>query len=241
MSPTKLPRDQIEALRPGDVRLYLASRGWVPRQADPSQKAIDFTNPLYPDVELLLPVRREVGDFALRMADVVAGLASVEERPISEILGELSAPPGDVVRLRVVAPDAALGNLPLDEGLQFLRGGRDMLLAAAFSTLRPQSLHPLRMPREVKGFLRSCRLGQTERGSFIATIIAPVPPDLQKIMEFDDPGVRTMMEPYPRRVTVNLMSTLGFVSDSIKEGEPGRILDGVDRGVSATSARPSKK
>ena len=233
MPPTKLPREQIEALRPGDVRLYLASRGWVPRQADPSQKAIDFTNPLYPDVELLLPVKREVGDFVLRMADVVAGLASLEDRPVSEILGELSAPPGDVVRLRVVASDAALGNLPLDEGLQFLRGGRDMLLAAAFSTLRPQSLHPLRMPREVRGFLKSCRLGQTERGSFIATIITPVPPDLQKIMESDDPSVRAMMEPYPRRVTVNLMSTLGFVSDSIKEGEPGRILDGVDRGVSA--------
>jgi hypothetical protein len=233
MSPAKLPREQIEVLRPADVRLYLTSRGWIPKQIDTGQKAIEFSNRAYPDVELLLPMKREVGDFAARMAEVVVGLAALEKRSVWEILGELSGPPGDVVRLRVVAPDAALGNLPLDEGIRLLRGGRDMLLAAAFSTLRPQTLHPQRLPREVRGFLKTCRLGQTERGSFVATLITPVPPELQTTMEFDDPSLRTRMERYPRRVTINLMSTLGFVSKSIVEGQPNRILDGIEHGVSA--------
>jgi hypothetical protein len=241
MSPTKIPRDQAEALRPGDVRLYLTSQGWIPGQVKPGQKAIEFTNPAYPDVELVLPVKREVGDFALRMADVVVGLASLEQRSVWEVIGELLGPPGDVLKLRMVAPDSALGNLPLDEGIQFLRGGRDMLLAAAFSTLHPQSLHPLKMPKEVNKFLKSCRLGQTERGSFVATIITPVPPELQNLLEFDDPSLRARMEPYPRRVTINLMSTLGFVSDSIKEGEPGKILEGVDHGVSANLCEALKE
>jgi hypothetical protein len=241
MSPTKLPREQIEALRPGNVRLYLASRGWATGEIGPSQRAVEFTNPAYPGVELLLPMKRELGDFTLRMADVVAGLSAVERRPASEILSELLGAPGDVVRLRMVARDTALGNLPLDEGLQFLRGGRDMLLAAAFSTLRPRTLHPFKMPREVKAFLRSCRLGQTERGSFVATIITPVPPELQKLMEFDDPAVRMKLEPYPRRVTMTLMSTLGFVSSSIKEGDPARILEGVDQGVSANLCEALKE
>ena len=232
-SSLNVPRDQIEALRLGDVQLYLTSRGWVARHDDPSQNAVEYQNPSFPKVELLLPTNRDVGDFVLRMADIVVGLATIEKRSAFEILNDLSRPSGDVFRLRVVAPDSTLGNLPLDEGLHFMRGGRDLLLAAAFSTVRPQSLHPQKMPREVRDFLKSCRLGQTERGSFVATIITPVPPEIQKVMDFLDTDSRARLEPYPRRVTIGLMSTLGFVSESIRAGRPERILDGVERGVSA--------
>ena len=48
----KLPREPIEALRPGDVRLYLTSRGWLPRPDGSSPKPVEFHNPAYPDVEL---------------------------------------------------------------------------------------------------------------------------------------------------------------------------------------------
>ena len=44
-------------------------------------------------------------------------------------------------------------------------------------------------------------------------------------------------EPYPRRVTSRLMSTLGFVSEAIRTGNPGQILDGVERGVQRESVR----
>ena len=33
--------------------------------------------------------------------------------------------------------------------------------------------------KEAEEFLASCRLGQTERGSFVATIVAPVPPEIE--------------------------------------------------------------
>jgi hypothetical protein len=39
-SPLKLPRDQIEPLRPGDVRLYLTSHGWVARPNGTSSNAL---------------------------------------------------------------------------------------------------------------------------------------------------------------------------------------------------------
>ena len=81
--------------------------------------------------------------------------------------------------------------------------------------------------------MKNCRMGQTERGSFVATISTPVPPEIQKVMEFGDAGARLDMEPYARRVTARLMSSLGLVSDAIQAGIPGQILEGVDRGVSA--------
>lgn len=232
-SPLKLPRDQIEALRPGDVRLYLTTHGWVSTPNGRSSNALEFRHTSHKAVELLLPLKREMRDFVLRMADVVVALATIEDRSPWEILKDLSVPSGDVFRFRVEAADATLGNLPLDEGIELLRGGRDLLLAAACSAVHPQPLHPLKVNREVSRFLKTCRLGQTERGSFVATIIAPVPPEIQTLMDFVDEDLRLSQEPYSRRVTSRLMSTLGFVSDAIRTGNPGQILDGIERGVSA--------
>ena len=122
-SPVKLPRDQVEALRPGDVKLYLSSRGWASQPSFQSRDALVFRHSSFPGTEILLPIRRELGDFVLRMADVVTTLAAVEHRSAWEVLNDLSGPSGDVFRLRVVAPDSTLGNLPLEEGIKLLQGG----------------------------------------------------------------------------------------------------------------------
>jgi hypothetical protein len=52
-------------------------------------------------------------------------------------------------------------------------------------------------------------------------------------MGFMDEEARLDMEPFPRRVTTRLMSSLGFVSDAIQAGAPSQILEGVEKGVSA--------
>jgi hypothetical protein len=226
-------KDVVSALRPGDVRLYLSSRGWVGEPYGKAGKGLLLHHPTIPRVDLLLPLDRELADYGNRMAELVATLATIEERPWDQIIKDLSGPSGDVIRLRVVADDATLGNLPLDEGIGLLRGGRDILVAASCSILRPQPFHPQKLSREVRSFLKSCRLGQTERGSFVATIITPVPPLVQNTMDFVDEQSRLGMEPFSRRVTTRLMTSLGFVSESIAAGTPGQILDGIDRGVSA--------
>jgi hypothetical protein len=229
----KLPRDQLEALRPVDVRLYLTSRGWRPSPHGSSTKAVEYQNPVYPKVELQLPIKREVGDFALRMADLVVGLATIEKRSPWEVLNDLSGTPGDVLRLRVAAPDSTLGTLPLDEGIQLLRGARDLLVAAAASTIQPRALHPQKLPTQVRSYLRHCRLGQTERGSFVATIVSPVDPEIQTAMDFRDENFRLEMEPYSRRVTTRLMATLGLVSSIVQSEKPFVITEAVTEGVSA--------
>jgi hypothetical protein len=233
MTPTlKLPRDQIAAIRPRDVQLYLVSRGWV---ADPAESTLDaplFRHPAKGDAEVLLPLRRDFGDYVPRMAEVVMSLAIAERRSPFEVLNDLSGPPSDVLRLRVSAPDATLGNLPLDEGLQLLRGGRDMLLSAACSTVRPQAFHPEMSLKQPNDFIKSCRLGQTERGSFVATIITPVPPSLHQQtlpgLDFED-----VQEPFARRVTTRLMASLEIVDDAVRTARLDPILGGIEDGVSA--------
>lgn len=232
-SALKPPKDVMSALRPGDVRLYLTSHGWVGEPYGRGGKGLVFRNKSTPGVDLLLPLDRELGDYTARMAELVASLSAIEDRPWAQIIKDLSGPSDDVIRLRVVADDATLGNLPLDEAISLLRGGRDILVAASCSTLRPQPFHPQRLPRQVRSFLRGCKLGQTERGSFIATIITPVPPLIQKTMSFVDEKDHLRMEPFPRRVTTRLMTSLGFVSEAIQAGTPDQILEGIEKGVSA--------
>jgi hypothetical protein len=230
---TALPKDVLRSLRPGDVQLYLSSRGWKPEPYGPDGRGLLFLHPSYPDVDLLLPLKRDLGDYALRMGDLVVALATIEQRPVWEVLNDLSGPSGDVLRLRVAGSAAALGNIPLDEAIRLLGGARQLLWSSAFSIIRPEALHPQRTSKQVDDFLKGCRFGQTERGSFVATIVAPVPPEIQPTLADLDAGRFEPEQPFPRQVTTRLMSSLGLVSHAIEAGRADRLLDAVKEGVSA--------
>ena len=46
--------------------------------------------------------------------------------------------------------------------------------------------------------MESCRLGQTERGSFVATILLPVPPEIgPPMLPFEDQEIVELAEPFP--------------------------------------------
>ena len=77
----KLPKDLMLALRPGDVRAYLASRGWRSEPYDSAGNGLLFRHPSMPEADLLLPLKRDLGDYALRMGELVVTLATIEQRP----------------------------------------------------------------------------------------------------------------------------------------------------------------
>ena len=173
----RMERSQFESLRPQDVGHYLTSRGWEVSAYESSERAAIYRQRSLGDVEVVLPNRRSLGDYALRMSDLVETLAIIEDRPIVEILNDLSSPAGDLLRLSVASSLATLGNLPLEYGIQLFRGGLDLLLSAACSTTRPRAFHPEKPLKQASDFIHRCRLGQTEGGNnFVAKIITPVPP-----------------------------------------------------------------
>jgi len=233
----QLPKHQIDAVRPEDLQQYLQGHGWV---VSPEASSVDVAvlhHPAQPEAEVLLPRRREFGDYALRVADVIRTVAAVEQRAIGEVLRDVSGPPADVIRLRLAAPGATLGVLPLEEGIQLIQGGRDLLLAAACSAHQPQPHYPRQTFREALDFLADCRLGQTERGSYVATLLAPVPPVIEPqpslFAAVENQEVELANEPYSRRVTVLLMTALNVIGHGIQTGNPQSVLAGVRQGVSA--------
>jgi hypothetical protein len=187
-----------------------------------------------PDAEILVPKRRDIADYTLRMADAAGMLAAVEERSVWEILSDLASPPTDVLRLRLHSPETASGTAGLDEGLRLIAGGRDLLLVAACSAFQPQAYFPRQSFGPAVEFLRGCRLTQTEYGDFGARIVTPVPPAMAggPLPDGTDEDIRAD-EPFERRVTLYLMAALKAIESAITEGRPEKILQGVRQGISA--------
>ena len=230
-----LASDQLAALRAEDVQLYLASHGWKRDDASSTAQGSVYRFPSLRDAEALIPGRRDLADYVQRMADVVQMLAAVEKRKAWQVIADLSLPPADVLRLQVSAPDSTLGTLPLDEGIRLIQGARSLLLAAACSARQAAAFYPRQAYKEAIEFLEACQLGQTERGSFVAKIMAPVPPEISKqrtLFGMDDDAF-IALEPFSRRSTVRLMTALGYVRGAIDSGNYDQILAGIDAGVSA--------
>jgi hypothetical protein len=67
----------------------------------------------------------------------------------------------------------------------------------------------------------------------VATILAPVPPEIQPPLPGLDSDRFELREPFPRQVTTRLMSSLGLVSQAIQERNAGQLLNAVHQGISA--------
>jgi hypothetical protein len=197
-------------------------------------QALQFRHSAMSGVDLLLPLTRDLGDYAQRMADLVVALATIEQRPLWEILNDLSGPSGDLFRVKIDGAVTSQGSFPLDDAIKLFQGGRQVLWASAFGLLRPEPLHPHRKIKQVEDFMKTCRLGQTERGSFVATIFAPVPPEIQPAFANLDAGeFQLEQQPFARQVTTRVMSSLGLMAGAIQNGKPEQLLDAVPQGVSA--------
>jgi hypothetical protein len=133
------------------------------------------------------------------------------------VLEHLLLPPSDVLRFREVSPDAEAGNLPFDHAVRMINGTRRLLLSVAHSVLVPQPYHPRLSRSEAEEFVNRCRLGQTERGSFILNVACPLEPQLPL------PGMEA--EPFARQVTKLLMQSLEALARAADTAQADGLLD----------------
>lgn len=183
--------------------------------------------------ELGVPLSPTLRDFAARMSDALRVLETVEERSQLEIVRDLLVTSADVIRVRFADGELADGSVPLEDGSQYFQKARDLMLAAACAAAKPRAYFPSRKPAEATDYLRNVRLGQTEHGSFVLTILSRVPPSLTtstgKLFENE--------EPFERRVTQVLSESLGAVrtaaEDAASTGQVESFVEAVGKGVSA--------
>lgn len=108
------------------------------------------------------------------------------------------------------------------DGINLLAGARKALIAAACDVLNPQPFHPRLSRAEAEQFVNACRLGQTERGSFVASLICPLnlPEEAPSLF----PELYASPESLTRRVTRHLMKALERIAQAIKTDTLQRLI-----------------
>jgi len=210
-----LPLELTKLVTPRAMKTYAQALGWQP------VPGINGTIAVYhePDAvlrQLVVPLEETFDDYAESVGNVVYKLAAFEKRTPMEVLNLLLLPPADVLRFRESSPDTETGTLHLDQAVSVLEGARRMLLVVAHSVLRPQAYHPRLSRGEAEQFVRNCRLGQTERGSFTVTVACPL--DFVSATLFEP-------DPFARRVTHGLFTQLTAIAEAADANQVDKLAD----------------
>jgi hypothetical protein len=229
-------QEVLSSLRTLDFVAYLRSAGWRPlgvEDTDPLTEWAKDTDRGY--FELQVPRHQLWKDYARRMREALAILADEEGRSQLELVKDIPLVARDVIRLRSVVQTRSDGTIPLDDGAQIATAARNMMLAAACATVEARRAWGPRKPQKATNYLDEVSLGQTERGSFVLTLLAPVPPSLtSQGALFDD--VQDA-EPFNRRVTRTLGAALGAIRTAAEigasRGDLSAFEAGVEQGISA--------
>jgi hypothetical protein len=209
------PRFAARGLTPMAVRNYATGRGWVldPRVKD---RFWLLTHPEHPLRQLLVPKDVQDPGFEDGMIDVATRLADLEQRSLATMLVDLQTADADVLRIRLVGPDAGRGDVSLAADVALRDGARRALLASACSVLSPAPYHPRLSKGAADTLLSACRAGQTEVGSYVVRVLCPLhavePMSLEPI-------------PFTRRVTISLMRSVDEIVSSIEGGTMDRYVD----------------
>jgi hypothetical protein len=211
-------RDVFQNLNPVEIASYLRSTGWSGVDVKPNHSSTWKMSIEGETLELLLPLNRSIGDFASRMADVVGDLSAVENRSPLEIVADLQTSGADVVRVRLRGPEAVDGTVPLEQGVPLVENTRELLLAGACAAVEPRAHFARRKSDLANQFVGGLRLGQSERGSYVLTVLSRVPPHLTS----SNGQLFEMEEPFARRA----MWTLSRALRAIREAADAALSSG---------------
>lgn len=196
-----------------EVREYLKHRGWVSVPSRRPYVAI-FRSPNGGEFEVLLPLERDLADYADAMATVARRAAEFEGRSPSAVLHDFLQPRRDIIRFALDGQAMADGTVGLLDGLGMLSGAKKSLLASACSAKRPAKFHARMALSEADAFVHACHLGQTEIGSFVLTVETPL----------DIDPTAFVGSSFGRRATEYLFASVGRLADTIRQDAVDSLL-----------------
>ena len=219
----------LRAVSPLALSAYARSMGWA--------KTDEYGD--YSDIyeghrlpEIIVPRTQRLGDYAQVVGRLIGIFAEVAEVAELELYNHLAVSDKDVFRVKADNGDTD-GTIDLGEGVALINGARELVFAAACSLRNPRPVYGTRDDRGANEFMRRVRLGQTETGSFVVTILSPVvSPEVQLTL----PGMETDNDPAERQMTRRLAQALSaarMATSQTISGQTGVFLEAVSEGVSA--------
>jgi hypothetical protein len=218
----------VPELKFTELQAYLRNTGWTRIEA-PKQSIALFQKQMGSNFfETLLPLSKDYSDYSFRIVDVLESIAQAENREVHQVLTDLSIPPSDTVRFRVINKDTVGGTISFLEGFNLLESAKKALFTTACDIVQPEKYHKRLGLKGAQQFIEACRLGQTEKGSFIASVICPFvnqtsEDKAQQLSIFNQ--AEEFKHSLTRKVTTRLMSSLAEIKSAIDRGEENRIVD----------------
>ncbi len=221
-------REALLAVSPAALSAYARTAGWNSHETYREHSVIYVGDTL---PEIIVPRTAHLGDYASAVAALIATFAQVAGQDELTVYRSLVVADRDVVRVQ--AKRGNDGSLSLNDGVDLVEGARNMVLAAVCSLHDPRPVYRPGAHREAVELLRQMRLGQTDQGSFVVTLLTPVvPPPMPTL--FEDPEDHNA--PIARRMTRRLLEALATarqVAERAVAGDGNAFCETVTRGVSA--------
>ena len=215
----------LTAITPGALAAYVRDEGWTKTEAYGDHADI-YAGENRP--EIIVPRTDLLGDYASVVSRLIGIFGEMNSQDELAIYRDLIGADHDVVRVRAAGSEDD-GSIFLDDGVEMVSQAREMLLAAACAAKVPQRVYRAGANREAAEYMKQVRLGQTEHGSFVVTLMAPVPPMLQ--LKFDDSWANLDDEPYERQVTRRLVLALEASRNAAERAHSGDGEGAFERAV----------
>ncbi|MDA3933963.1 MAG: hypothetical protein PF630_06510 [Gammaproteobacteria bacterium] len=217
----------VKDIIPVRLEMYLLSTGWI-ENGSISDKAKVWHRPEenHFDLEILQPVNEGLKDYSQRLYEVIRNLSEYENRSPLKVISDLKNFDSDIVKIQVISPDVDSGAIPIDDGVLLFEKAKDLLVSSTLSTFTKKRFFSGSWPAVVKEFMNTLRFGQTERGSYIVNVIAPVSHFSE--MEFPEADCSTT-----RSISNNLARSLGATMVALKNYEKTNDLFSFEGAVSS--------
>ena len=221
-------RGALSVVSPAALSAYARAAGW--RRHEPYREHSDvYVGESRP--EIIVPRTERLGDYASVVATLIDTFAGVTGQDELSVYRSLATTDRDVVRIRAAESDD--GSVTLNDGVNLIGGTCDLVLSAACSLREPQPVYRAGANREAADLLKQMRLGQTDQGSFVVTLLTPVvPPPMPAL--FPDRDDRNA--PIERRMTRRLVEAVTAARQATERaaaGDDGAFEETVGSGVSA--------
>ncbi|PXW18041.1 hypothetical protein C8D70_101367 [Chryseobacterium sp. CBTAP 102] len=154
------------------LQKYLLNNGFKKIESRRTDLAVFFKEGSRP-IEIIVPLKRDFIDYKDSIKSVLEKISIYENRNIEYIINDLIIPPSDIIRFRVVNEETENGLISFQDGFNLLENAKKSLYATACDIVSPSIYHKKLYSKQATQFIDSCYLGQTERGSFIASIVCP--------------------------------------------------------------------
>jgi hypothetical protein len=220
---------RVQDISGDQLQAYMKSKGWYEDGKIRSVATIWHRHD-NEDAEVVLPFSY-IKDYRQRLREALSAVALFESREVLEVVGDVTRQFANVISVRVIHADTEDGTIPINDGVLLIAKAKELLLSAAMALNSKKRQFTGPSSKEARTYVDSLLLGQTEVGSYVVNVIAP----LQGPQAAQTVG--TDQTPLAQAVTLSLVTGLEALEEASEQFEQGGDLQvfgpAVQKGASA--------